>query len=255
MRTVIVGAAGSIGPFIARRFAQEGGYVCIADLNADRLDEIWHDLCGLVARVEQQPVDVRSEDSVKELFGRVRDDAGGVDVLINCFAVLDQPRPAWELPLNEWRESIDVELTGVFLTCREALQLMIPQKSGRIVNLSSIAGKMAYRLRAAYAVAKAGVNALTRCLALEAGEHGITVNAICPGPVAGPRIQAVIEKRASATGRPAPEIESEYLSRTVLREFAQPEEIAELAYFLATPAARHITGQLIDVDSGYLLNP
>lgn len=255
MRTVVVGAAGSIGPFIARRFAEEGGYVCLADINEDRLEQIWNDLCAHVARVERYAVDVTREQSVRELFERVSGDVGGIDVLINCFAVLDDPKPAWELSLQEWRHSLDVELTGVFLCCREALRYMIAQNAGRIINVSSIAGKIAYRLRAAYAVAKAGVNSLTRCLALEAGAYGITVNAICPGPVAGPRIQAVIQKRAAATGRPAVDVEAEYLRRTVLGEFAQPEEIAELAYFLASPAARHITGQLIDVDSGYLLSP
>ncbi len=254
-RVVVVGAAGSIGPFIARRFLQDGAYVCIADVNEERLNEIWHDLCAYVGRVDQRGVDVRSEESVSSLFRYVGDVVGGIDVLVNSFAGLDQPTPIWELPVDLWQQTLAVELTGVFLCCREALRWMIPRRSGTIVNVSSIAGKMAYSLRSAYAVAKAGVNALTRCLALEAGKYSVTVNAICPGPVAGPRIQAVIEKRAAATGRSAAEVEEEYLNRTVLREFAQPEEIAELAAFLASPAARHITGQLIDVDSGFLLNP
>ena len=254
LRVLVVGAAGSIGPFVARRFVEDGADVVIADVNEERLDGIYHDLLAYAGRTEQHAVDVRSAESVDALFSFVHQTLGGLDVLINSFAVLEDPAPVWELPLSTWEETLRVELTGVFLCCSAAVRLMKEQRQGTIITISSIAGKMAYPLRAAYAVAKAGVNALTRCLAREAAPLRITVNAICPGPVQGPRIQQVFEKRAAATGQPVAEVEQEYLQHCPLGEFAHPEEIAELCAFLASPHARHITGQLIDVDSGYLLD-
>ncbi len=253
LRVLVVGAAGSIGPFIARRFVEDGADVVIADINEERLEGVYQDLLAYAGRTEQHVVDVRSESSVEQLYRFVHQTLGGLDVLVNSFAVLEEPAPAWQLPVQTWRETLEVELTGVFLCSTAAVRLMQSQRQGTIITISSIAGKMPYRLRAAYAVAKAAVNAFTRCLALEVAEFGITVNAICPGPVHGPRIQRVVEKRAEVTGQPVAEVERQYLEHCPLGEFVHPVEIAELCAFLASPHARHITGQLIDVDSGYLL--
>jgi NAD(P)-dependent dehydrogenase (short-subunit alcohol dehydrogenase family) len=253
LRVVLTGAAGSIAPFVGKAFLQGAARVLLADLAEERLEQVWLDLSAWVGQCERHVVDVRSEESVRGLFEKALRLWGGVDVLITCAAYLDQPRPAWEIPLSDWQACLDVDLTGTFLCCREALRHMIQQRRGTIINISSIAGKIAYPLRASYAVAKAGVHALTRCLAREAAPHGVTVNAICPGPTESPRIRRVIQERAAATGRTETEVEQEYLQKTAMGEFVRPEEVAALAVFLASPAARHITGQLIDIDSGYLL--
>ena len=144
-----------------------------------------------------------------------------------------------------------VNLTGAFLCCREVLPEMIARRSGKIINISSMAGKMAYPLRSPYAVSKWGLIGLTLTLAGEVGPYQIQVNAVCPGPVDGERIRHVIQSRAAETGREYREIELDLVNKTALRHMVTADDVAGLVAFLASPSADNITGQAIDVSAGY----
>ena len=144
-----------------------------------------------------------------------------------------------------------VNLTGAFLCAKAVAPLMMEQRCGKIINISSIAGKQAYPLRAPYAVSKWGLIGLTLTLAKELGPHNIQVNAVCPGPVEGERMRTIIEKRASELKRSVEEVQRAYLSATVLGRMVREDDVASVAVFLASAEGDNITGQAIDVAAGY----
>jgi NAD(P)-dependent dehydrogenase (short-subunit alcohol dehydrogenase family) len=250
---LLVGGAGDIGRAIAVALGKESARVVVADVNVTAAEAVAAEVRKLGGHSAAMHMDVTAESVVATGMRDVAERYGRLDLVVTLPAVIDKPAAVWEMPKETWDRSIAIELTGVFLACREALRIMVPRRRGKIINVSSIAGKIAYPLRASYAVAKAGVIRLTECLALEAGPHGIAVNAICPGPTATERLTQIIANRAAATGRGVPEIEAEYRDRTALGEFPCPEDIAALVVYLASPPGDRVTGQAIDVDAGYLL--
>src|SRR5262249_2937339 len=142
---------------------------------------------------------------------------GRIDVLVNNAGVIGPHAPVWQLRRADWDEVLAVNLTGAMLCCRAVLPGMIERRSGRVINIASIAGKMAYSLRSPYAVSKWGLIGLTLTLAKEVGAHDIQVNAVCPGPVAGERMRGIIARRAAEQGRPVEAVEREYLETTLLK--------------------------------------
>jgi len=246
----LTGAAQGLGLAIARALAVEGRPVAIADLDAAGAElaarEIGAGCLGLAC-------DVTEEAQVVAAFAAVERQVGPIDLLVHCPATFDPAVSVAEMPLAVWERTLAVDLTGAFLCCREAARCKLPRKRGKIITLSSVAGKMAYPLRAGYAAAKAGLISLTRTLAAEAAASGIQVNAICPGPVEGPRMERIIRDRARALDRGVEEVAEEFRRTTALNQFVRPEDVVALVLYLASPAGDRITGQAIDVDAGYLL--
>ena len=146
-----------------------------------------------------------------------------------------------------------MNLTGAFLCAKHVLPRLIAQRSGRIINITSVAGLTGYPLRAPYAVSKWGMIGLTRTLAMEAGEFGVTVNAIAPGPVSGERIEGSIQRRARQTGKSEEETRQWYLEPVALKRFVEPEDVASAAVFLASDEARNVTGETLSVSAGFHL--
>jgi NAD(P)-dependent dehydrogenase (short-subunit alcohol dehydrogenase family) len=159
-----------------------------------------------------------------------------------------------EAACEDWERTLAVNLTGAFLCSKLAIPHLIAQNSGRIINITSVAGRIGYAMRSAYAASKWGLIGLTRSLALELGPHGVTVNAIAPGAVRGERIGNVVRDRAAALGRPAADIEREFfVEPTALKRMLGPEEIAATALFLASDEAGGITGETLGVTAGFRL--
>jgi NAD(P)-dependent dehydrogenase (short-subunit alcohol dehydrogenase family) len=146
-----------------------------------------------------------------------------------------------------------VNLTGAFLCSRAVIPQMMSQGSGAIINIASIAGRLAYALRSPYAVSKWGMLGLSRTLAQELGPHNIRVNAICPGPTAGDRMNTVIEGRAKGLGLPREEVERNYLEGTALKRMVDPAHVAAAVVFLASNEGSSITGEAIDITCGFSL--
>jgi NAD(P)-dependent dehydrogenase (short-subunit alcohol dehydrogenase family) len=251
--TVVTGAEQGIGRQTALLFAQEGADLAVLGLVPDGLQLLRKEVEALSRRCFVYRVNVADEGQVNEAIESALKSLGRIDVLINNAAVLGSTAPVAQLNVQSWKEEIDVNVTGSFLCCRAVLPDMMERKSGKIINITSVAGQRAYPLRSSYAVSKAGLIALTRTLAAEVGSYNIRVNAIAPGPVAGNRMKRVIEKRAGSTGQSIAETEQSYLRALALGRMVEEEDVARMALFLGSKEGDNITGQVFNVCSGYKL--
>ncbi|KQU92797.1 hypothetical protein ASD12_26020 [Mesorhizobium sp. Root102] len=192
--------------------------------------------------------DAGNEEGVEQVFAVVREKLGGIDVLVNNVGISGPTAPAEKVTLDEWNQSIRVNLTSHFLFARAAIPLMKDAQSGLIVNISSGSAKVGLPLRLPYVVSKGAVLALTTNLARELGPFGIRVNAILPGAIRGPRLDRVIQAKAEALGIDPKEHERSVLRYVSLRTMVEPDDIAAMILFLASPGGSRVTGQLIGVD-------
>ena len=181
-------------------------------------------------------------------------DWGGLDVLCANAGIKGPTASIDEMPLDGWRECLSVNLDGAMLAARGAARLMEAQGSGVMLFTSSTSGLYGTPYRAPYVAAKWAVIGLMKTVAMELGPNGIRANAICPGSVNGPRIDRVIAAEAAAKGMTAEAVRSGYAAGTALGRLSDPEDVAAMAVFLASAAARMISGQAIAVD-GFTINP
>jgi NAD(P)-dependent dehydrogenase (short-subunit alcohol dehydrogenase family) len=243
-RVMITAAASGIGRAIAKAFHEEGASVHICDANEELLEIFREDFPEIAAT----RVNVRDEAEVDAWFDEALDDLGGLDVMINNAGIKGPTAPVDDIELDEWKECIEVCLDAQFLCARRAAPVMKAQKSGLILNMSSNAGQFGFGNRTPYAAAKWGVIGLTKSLAIELGPYGVRCNAICPGAVRGERINRVIEGEAALRGVGTQVVAAELVNNQSLTRFTEPEEIANLCLFLASPQAYMINGQDIAID-------
>jgi 3-oxoacyl-[acyl-carrier protein] reductase len=236
---VITGAAGDIGRAVAQRLRSAGAHLALTDLHQEGLEATGRALPAAEAEVLLQVADVTQLDQVAALAERVQEAFGRVDLLVNSHGVL-RFTPLDRITKQEWDFVLDVNLGGTFLCCHTFARIMRAQRSGRIINLSSIAGQTGgIRSGAHYAASKAAVISLTKSLAKWLAADGVRVNAIAPSAVEGTMIQTFPEEDQAALVDAIP-----------LRRFARPEEVAEIVCFLASPAADYLTGQVIGLNGG-----
>jgi NAD(P)-dependent dehydrogenase (short-subunit alcohol dehydrogenase family) len=248
---IITGGGRGIGKAIALALAREGVKVLVCGRHEDTLKQTAAEIQTLGRRALAIVTDVSQEKEVETLVQSAISEFGCVNILVNNAGIAGPTAPITNVSRNDWDETIAVNLTSAFLCSRAVLPGMIERRSGKIVNISSVAGRMAYALRGPYAVSKWGMIGLTKTLAQEVGPHNIQVNAILPGPTAGERMQAVIEQRAQELGRSPEEVERLYVEGTALKRMVDPEHVAAMAVFLASDEGDSITGQAIDVTAGY----
>jgi len=238
---VVTGAAKGIGAVTAEAFGHEGARVAALDLDGAGVDKV---AAGLVARGGEAlglKTDATSSSAVRAAVDTVLSRWGRVDVLVNNAGGFAVMRTVEDTEETEWEAILRSNLTSAFLVCKAVVPVMKRQKAGRIVNLASVVARGgAVRVPAHYAAAKAGVIALTRMLALEVAELGITVNAVAPGTTATDRVLAA--RTPEETARVAAAIP--------LRRLGRPAEIAETILFLASDAESFITGAVLDVNGG-----
>jgi len=244
LRVMITAGAAGIGLAIAKAFADDGARVHICDVDEGAL-EAFSKACP-DARATR--ADVASLADVDALFDAAVGWLGGLDVLINNAGIAGPTGRVEDIDPQDWDRSLAININGQFYCIRRAVPLLKAAGGGSIVNLSSSAGVMGFPLRTPYAASKWAVVGLTKSLSMELGEFGIRVNAICPGAVAGPRIDRVIAADAEARGLPLETVRQSYLNQNSLREFIQPESIAREVLFLCSPAGNQITGQALSVD-------
>lgn len=248
---IITGGGRGIGRAIALRLARAGFDIVVAGIEPAELAAVADEVIARGRRSLALQCDVTREDQVRDLVERTLTELGRIDVLVNNAAIIGPTAPVVRLNRRDWDEVLAVNLTGPMLCAQAVLPHMIGRRSGRIINIASIAGKIAYALRSPYAVSKWGLLGLTLTLAREVGEHNIQVNAICPGPTAGPRMTKIIQLRAAELGQTPEEVEKTYLQTMLLRRLVDPEHVAELAALLAGPAGASMTGQILDITAGY----
>ena len=250
---VITGGGRGIGESLAVTLAREGAKVVLASRQKAALDRTAGMIQKLGGNALAIVTDVSEEAQVANLISEALNAFGCIDVLVNNAGVTGPTAPVQEVTRAEWDEVMGVNLTGAFLCARAVIPHMIQRRSGRIINISSIAGKMAYALRAPYAASKWGMLGLSQTLAQELGPYNIQVNAICPGPTAGERMKGVIAGRAKELGRSEEEVEQLYVAGTALKRMVDPDHVAATVLFLASPEGASITGEAVDVSAGYAL--
>jgi len=239
---VITASAAGIGLVVARRLAADGWRVVMSDIDGAR--------GAAEARAlgaEFRTCDCGDPDQIAALFAGL----GPVDLLVNNAGISGPTLPVAEIALAEWQRVLDVNLTGQFLAAQQALPGMIAARSGVIVNMSSVAGKLGWPNRAPYVASKWAILGLTATLAREVAAHGIRVNAILPGTVRGERIDRIVRGYAERDGMTNAAAEAALLAHQATNRFVEPEEIAATVVFLASDGAKSITGQFISVDGAF----
>lgn len=250
---VITGAANGIGKATALRFAEEGAVVVCLDLS-DELNE------GVAEECRQFGVEalalhcnVIDPENVGQVVATVMEKWGRIDVLV-ASAGIYTGTPLLELSLKQFQRTVEINLTGVFLTNQAVTGIMMRQKSGSIINLSSMAGKTSWVASAEYSASKTGVIGLTRSVAMELAPYGATVNAVCPGNTLTDMVRGVASKVGSFDGKSGQEWLDMRANDCPMKRLAEPWEIAGVIAFLASNDSRYITGQAIEVDGGMIMS-
>ena len=242
---LVTGSSRGIGSALAIGLAQAGADVAVSDLPERLADArtIQEQIECLGCKSGTYALDVLDLGNIRSAIDQVVSDFGQLDILVNN-AGIRRPKPALEVTEDDWDLVVDTNLKGVFFCAQAAARHMVDQGGGRIINIASQMAVVAREQRAAYCSSKAGVANLTRVLALEWIEHGITVNAIGPGPTTTPGMLAAIPRTPQ-------EVEQELAAYMPLGRRMEPEELVGAAIYLASPSAAATTGHLLIIDGGY----
>ncbi|MEA2282496.1 MAG: galactitol 2-dehydrogenase [Solirubrobacteraceae bacterium] len=246
----ITGGARGIGRAVGERYAREGARVMLGDIDLEAARAAAEAIPG----GEAVALDVSDPDAVERAEAACRDRLGPADVVVANAGILVLA-PALELSFEAWRRSLDVNLTGAFLTCRTFARSMVARGEGRIIVTSSLYGRRGGRENVAYSATKFGVIGLVESLAAELAAHGVLVNAVCPGQVDTEMMRTLFCRRAALQDRGPADVAGELLARIPLARLAAVEEIADAFVFLASPLSRYITGQSLVVDGGMAVGP
>jgi len=243
---LITGAASGLGKAMAIGFAKAGASVIVSDIN-DAGTEVASEING-----EFIKADLSSMEETKKMCMQTLKLVESVDILVNN-AGFQKMSPVEEFPDQLWANMIQVMLISAFQTIKYFLPSMKNQGWGRIINISSIHGLVASPYKSAYNSAKHGLIGLTKTIALEAGQHGITVNAICPGWTRTPIVESQIQDQANYHGIDRDEVVDQIiLAPAAIKRLIEPDEISHLALFLASEDARSITGSTYSIDAGWV---
>lgn len=246
-RVLITAGASGIGLAMGRAFDAAGYQVWVSDLNARALGEV-------PSHWRTSRVDVIDERQMGEMFAEIARDWGGLDILCANAGIAGPTAPVEDIELADWRHTMSVNLEGAFLAAKYAGPMMKKAGKGAMVFTSSTAGQHGYPNRAPYCAAKWAVIGLAKTLAMELGPHGVRANVICPGSVEGERMEGVLEREATAKGMTRDQVYQGYASGTSMGSLIEAEDIGNMAVFLASDAARLVSGQVIAVD-GHTVNP
>lgn len=251
---LVTGSTSGIGLGIARILASKGCDIALNGFGA--ADEIE----ATRAAIENEfgirclyiSADISDYDSVAAMTAEAEEALGKIDILVNNAGIQFTAKTE-EFPVDKWKSVIDLNLSGVFYGIKAALPGMKRRGSGRIINISSAHGLVASVEKSAYVAAKHGVIGLTKVVALETADVDITCNAICPGWVLTPLVQKQIDDRAARENRTGDDVAHEMLTKKQAKaQFTTPEEIGEMAAYLASDAARNVTGSAFSIDGGWV---
>lgn len=239
---LITGSSRGIGKAIALRLAKEGVNIAINYLkNKEQAENVVKKAEKHGVKAKTYQADVSNYLEVERMFQKIVNDFGTIHILINNAGIIPQHFSIFDIPVEEWEKIMTVNLTGVFNCTKAAVPIMIKNGEGKIINISSVAGKMGGTVGPHYAASKAGIIGMTFSLAQELLKYNITVNAIAPGPIETEMIKSLPEER-----------KKKILSRVPMGRFGKPEEVAEAVVFLIK--CDYITGEVIDINGGYYMD-
>ena len=241
-RVLVTAGANGIGLAIATRFKDFGAHVFVTDIDPKAV------AAAIALGFKASVSDASRETDVKALMQDVQRELGGLDVLVNNAGIAGPTGPVESIETDAWMKTFQVNIHGQFLCVKHALGLLRQGTDPAIVNLSSAAGRLGMAGRSAYSASKWAVIGFTKTLAIELGAEGIRANAICPGAVDGPRIQAVIAAKAEMLGQTAGKVEATYNDQSSLGRMVTAEDVANMAVFAASDMARNVNGQVLAVD-------
>ncbi|HEY1309927.1 MAG TPA: SDR family oxidoreductase [Pseudolabrys sp.] len=244
-RVLITAGAAGIGREFARAFAATGAKVFTCDIDTKSLAALAKEIPGLIAK----PCDMSKRSEIERTVPDAVAALGGLDVLINNAGIAGMTLPVEQYPPDDWDKVVAVNLTAMFDVSRLAIPHLKKSKAGVIINMASIAGRFGFQNRSPYAATKWGVIGFTKTLAMELGEWGIRANAIAPGAVEGDRIVRVFQGRAQIGGKSVEEVKADAFAAQSIKAMIDPKDIAQLAVFLASPAAKSISGQVLPIDN------
>lgn len=243
---MVTGAGRGLGRTLASLFCDAKYRVFACDLDPLRLEQ----LAAELPSIEVGRFDVGRADDVAAFFTKVLARVPGIDVLVNNVGIAGPQAALEEIDPDEWASTLHVNLCGAVWCSQHALRSMKQRLGGSIINVSTASVRTVPALRSPYVVAKAGLESLTRAVAREAGPFGVRCNAVQPGAMDTERLQEVLQRVADRAGSTVDAAERKFLEFVSMRTKVSPQDVAELILFLASDAARHITGQIIAVDGG-----
>lgn len=245
---IVTGASTGLGPIMSKMLADEGAKVLMA---ARRIELVEAEAAGIGEAALAVRADVTREEDVAAMVEVAMSKWGKVDIMMNNAAIPGSDKFIWEQTLENWNSTLAVDLTAAMLCSREVLRRsMLERKSGVIINFSSTAGWIGLPRKSHYCAAKAALRALTKVIAQEVGGYGIRCNCVVPGQIETDLLKGWIERTAKENGISYEEQRLASLRDMALKQASTPEDVANLALFLASDAARTITGQSVNVDAG-----
>lgn len=237
-KALITGAAGGFGKETAVVFAREGADVALCDIDMDGLQTAAEEVTRQGRKAVCLHLDVADEAEVRSVFAQALAGLGRLDILVNS-AGISRSGNIQDISLKDWQRTLDINLTGTFLCCREIIPHMLTNGYGKIVNIASISAQTARPVGVDYSASKSGVLGLTRTLALQVAKEGINVNAIAPGPVATPLFKDF-----------PPEVVARLMSTIPYKRWGTATDIANLIVFLASDESEWITGEMVTINGG-----
>jgi len=239
---IVTGAASGMGRATARLFAEQGALVAACDVSAEAVDAVAADIVQQGATAKPYVVDLADHQAINAFVGRVQRDLGPIDILVNNAGV-SLPAPIGSSGYeDQWVATFEVNLNAHMRLIRACLDDLTRDGAGRVVNIASTEGLGGSAFASPYTASKHGVIGLTKSLAIELGKQGVTVNAICPGPINTGMTTGIPDEAKATFAR----------RRTALRRYGDPEEVAQVTLSLVLPAASYLTGVAIPVDGGMI---
>lgn len=238
---IVTGAAGGIGSAVVNKFVQAGINVVAVDLQQSNLDGLLDRTAGGAAKVFPLAGDVTDSTLSSTAVELAQNEFGGLDILVNNAGMGSDMVPLWEIGLDTWRRDLEVNLTSQFLMLKATIPVMVERGYGRIVNTASAAGMEGHALSSPYAAAKAGVIAMTKAVGKELAKTGVLVNAIAPALIGSGMLDQPWFDEAT---------KKQLLDRIPMGRVGEPEEVAEMVFFLASPALSFSTGAVFDLSGG-----
>jgi len=252
---LVTGAGRGIGRAISIALAQEGATLILTGRDLEALNET----SKIISNIEKAPtplvckMDLLDSEGITTCVQSALEIFGHIDILVNNSGIAGKSAPLWELSESEWDEGIDTNLKGAFLVSKAVIPSMIERKSGSIIFIGSITGKRPLANRSVYAASKLGMVGMMRTLALELGRHGVRVNHISPGFVAGPRLNGVIAQVAKNENVSPEEMNNQWLEMIPTGRFISPENIAQGVLFLASDRSSGTTGEDLNISGGLVM--